>query len=228
MRQLLLIAMLATGCAGRFGMPGPLRTLGRTAAPAQRTSAPTRAPDAVFLSVDDSSSRGTRRQTASGHEIAQAARHYLNHSLDGYRDDCSGFVLAAVNRTGRVMNGNTASLWADMDNDGSTHHRNVPQIGDFAFFDNTYDRNRDGRNNDDLTHIGIVVDVDEDGTITLAHGGTSAGRSELTFNLTYPNDHQATDGAVINDYLRRRRSSDRSGTPYLAGQMWRGFATVQD
>lgn len=209
-------------------MPGPLRTLGRTAAPAQRVVAPSRATEPVAEGVSTPRSRAPRRQSATGHDIAQAARHYLNHSLDGYRDDCSGFVLAAVNRTGRAMNGNTASLWQDMDEDGTTHHRKVPNIGDFAFFDNTYDRNRDGRNNDDLTHIGVVIDVDEDGTITLAHAGTSAGRSELTFNLHQPNDHQAADGSVLNDYLRRRRSSDRAGTPYLAGQMWRGFATVPD
>ncbi len=228
MRQLLLIALLTTGCAGRSGMPGPLRTLGRTAAPTQRATVQVRPTEEVVEGDSEPRSRATRRQSATGRDIAQAARHYLNHSLDGYRDDCSGFVLAAVNRTGRTMSGNTASLWEDMDEDGVTHHRKVPNIGDFAFFDNTYDRNRDGRNNDDLTHIGVVINVDEDGTITLAHGGTSAGRSELTFNLYNPDDHRATDGSVLNDYLRRRRSSDRAGTPHLAGQMWRGFATVPD
>jgi len=126
------------------------------------------------------------------------------------------------------MQGNTASLWADLHEIGATHTRIIPAVGDLAFFDNTYDRNRDGRLNDDLTHVGIVIAVDSDGTITLAHGGTSSGRSELKMNLRFPNDHRGPDGAVRNDYLRRRRSSDSSRTPHLAGEMWRGFATLPD
>ena len=148
--------------------------------------------------------------------------------MDGYRNDCSGFVLAAVNRTGRSLSGNTASLWADMREDGNTHSRKEPNIGDIAFFDNTCDRNRDGRNNHQLTHIGVVLDVDDAGTITIAHAGTSAGRAELVFNLHHPAEHKADDGSVLNDFLRRRRSSDRPGTPHLAGEMWRGFATIPD
>ena len=39
------------------------------------------------------------------------------------------------------------------------HHRKVPRPGDLAFFDDTYDANHDGRTNDPLTHVAVVLSV---------------------------------------------------------------------
>lgn len=223
MRSLLLLVLLGTGCAARTPIPGPLRQLGRTSAPP--------APEAVREQGSERAPPdrgGERERDEAGRAIARAARHYLNHSLEGFRDDCSGFVCAATSRAGRPVSGNTLSIWADLQDIGATHHRKVPRVGDLAFFDNTYDRNGDGRLNDELTHVGIVIQVLEDRTVVLAHGGTSQGRSELRLNLQHPDDHLSPGGEVRNDYLRRRRDSDPAGTPHLAGQMWRGFATLPD
>ncbi len=158
--------------------------------------------------------------------MADSARHYLNHRLDGFRDDCSGFVCAAATRAGRPTTGNTASLWDSLSAEGHTHRSKRPHPGDIAFFDNTYDRNRNGRNDDELTHVGVVLEVGDDGTILLAHGGTGSGRTYLTMNLQSPDTRTNAEGEVINDHLRRRRSSDPRGTVYYASQMWRGFATL--
>lgn len=228
MRILLVLSMLFAGCASHTAIPGPLRSLGRTPPPLDlRPSSPaTVATRAMSTTTSSTASRSRPQQAAAGLAMADSARHYLRHVPRGYRDDCSGFVCAVANRAGHPLGGNTASMWEAFDNQGLTHTDKVPAIGDLAFFDNTYDRNRDGRNNDDLTHIGIVVDVDEDGTITVAHSGTSQGRSELRMNLRHPRDHRGPDGTIRNDYLRRQRSTDRSGTPHLAGEMWRGFATL--
>lgn len=223
MRLLPPLLLLLAGCSSHLKVPGPLRGLGRApvVASARIEERTPQAPPAT-----PSPAPTPRPRDDQGRKIADAARHYLNHRLDGFRDDCSGFVCAASTRAGRPLTGNTASLWAVLDEEGQTHRRKRPDIGDLAFFDNTYDRNRDGRVNDELTHVAIVLDVDDDGTILLAHGGTSAGRSELRMNLLHPSDHRADDGTVRNDYLRRRRSNDRAGTPHLAGEMWRGFATL--
>ncbi|HMV66227.1 MAG TPA: CHAP domain-containing protein, partial [Myxococcota bacterium] len=98
--------------------------------------------------------------------------------------------------------------------------------GDLAFFDDTYDRDGDGRTNDPLTHVGVVLSVDAAGTIVVAHGGTSRGRTTLRMNLLHPHDAADAHGDTINDPLRARRSGDPAGTRYLAAELWRGFATV--
>jgi hypothetical protein len=166
------------------------------------------------------------RDSRSGRRIADAALHYLDHRPKGFRDDCSGFVMAALDRAGIPMNGNTRSLWDTLREQGMTHRHKVPAVGDLAFFDNTYDRDRDGRFDDELTHIGVVVAVDDDDTITIAHAGTSRGRTSLTMNLREPDVRRTPDGVVLNDYLRRKRDGDPKNARYLAGELWRGFATL--
>ncbi len=37
------------------------------------------------------------------------------------------------------------------------------RLGDLVFFDNTYDRNGDGKFDDRITHVGIVVGFDKEG-----------------------------------------------------------------
>ena len=127
-----------------------------------------------------------RRDTAFGTDLAHAAEHWLEHTPKGFRNDCSGFVMASYDRAGEPVVGNTRSLWADAEAEKRTHARKRPDPGDLVFFDNTYDRNGNGRRDDPLTHIGIVLDVDDDGTIAVAHGGTSKGRTLLYMNLYTP------------------------------------------
>lgn len=122
------------------------------------------------------------------------------------------------------MSGNTASMWADAQRERRIHHRKRPDLGDLAFFDDTWDRNGNGLLDDALTHVGVVIAVDDDGTVTLAHAGTSKGRSTLRMNLKRPGDATDDDGKVLNDHLRVQERRDPPRTVYLAGQLWRGFA----
>ena len=39
------------------------------------------------------------------------------------------------------------------------------QAGDLVFFDNTWDADGDGVDNDPFTHVGVVEKVESDGTI---------------------------------------------------------------
>ena len=162
-----------------------------------------------------------------GSDAAIGANYYLTHRPKGFRDDCSGFVCASYHRAGVPMNGTVASLWEIAKKNRYTHKRKRPRIGDLAFFDDTYDRNKDGKLNDDLTHIGIVLSVDDNGTITVAHSGTSKGRTTMKMNLYHPDVHKAADGRVLNNFLRRKTNKDRRKTQYLSGQLFRGFATVK-
>ena len=165
-----------------------------------------------------------KRRSHLGDRVADAADHYLSRAPKGFRDDCSGFVCAAFDRAGVTLEGSSRSMWDAAKASGDIHKRHRPAPGDVAFFDNTYDRNRNGRFDDTLTHVAVVLSVDVDGTIHLAHAGTSRGRTTLTMNLTRPHDHQSAAGAVLNDWLRRKASRDPSSAQYLSGELWRGFA----
>lgn len=224
-RTLLPLLLLAAACAPKVPrMPGPLSSVGRDAPPVAVLR-----PLEVLEAVEPLPAPERRRRDPElGGRIAAAAEHYLEHRPHGFRDDCSGFVSAALDRAGLPLQGSTRSLWETLQDAGRTHRRKRPELGDLAFFDNTYDRDRDGRFDDELTHIGVVIAVDDDDTITIAHAGTSKGRTTLTMNLREPDVRRTDDGTVRNDYLRRRSDRDPKGAVYLAGELWRGFATLDD
>ncbi|MEQ1508144.1 MAG: CHAP domain-containing protein [Myxococcota bacterium] len=181
-------------------------------------------PDADRRSAGRAAARAVDRVPPTAESIATAARHYLDHNPRGFRDDCSGYVMAVFARAGIPLDGNTASFYDQAKTDGSLHHRKLPNPGDIAFFDDTYDRNHNGKLDDPLSHVAVVLEVHPDGTIVLGHGGTSRGRTTLTMNLEHPHDREGDDGAVVNDWLRVRRDDDPAGTRYLASELWRAFA----
>jgi hypothetical protein len=100
--------------------------------------------------------------------------------------------------------------------------REQPRTGDLVFFRETHDRNRDGKRNDGLTHIGVVERVGRDGTVTFVHrAGNGVKRAKL--NLRNPHLRKDTRGRVLNDYLRR---PDGISEIRLTGQLVAGFAKV--
>lgn len=204
-----------TGCAAHY--PGPLGPVGRLPEPREAHEAPAAQPDPEAVA-----------EVPSDDRVLRAAQYFLKHKPIGFRDDCSGYVCAVYNRAGYPLEGNTALLWERARAAGAVHHRKVPSPGDLAFFDDTYDRDRDGRVNDELTHVALVLEVGADGTILLAHGGTGQGRTTMVMNLRRPDVRRDEAGAEINDYLRVRRDSDPAGAKYLSGELWRGFATVRE
>lgn len=220
------LLLLLAGCAALLGpFPGPVGAVGRPGPDAEASEADD---DAVAdAATDRPAPRPRRRDDAFADAVVRAANHYLEHAPKGFRDDCSGFVCAVYDRVGVELDGNVRRLWARAENAGATHFRKTPQLGDLAFFDDTYDRDRNGKLDDPLSHVAIVIDVEPDGTIVMAHGGSSQGRTTLRMNLKHPNARRDDDGRELNDYLRVQRRNDPPGTRYLAGELWRGFATVR-
>ncbi len=195
-------------------LPGPL------SAPAERAAM--RAAPVADLSPAARAPSDKRRPIGDV-AVVDAARRLLTGSPPaGYRADCSGFVQAVVSRAGGDLAGSTAMMWAELRAAGRTHTRTTPAPGELAFFDNTYDRDGDGRANDELTHIAVVLSVDPNGTITLAHDGTSKGRTTLRMNLRLPSE-PTLSGERVNDALRAARRGDPPGLRYLAAELWRGF-----
>ena len=202
MRTLLLLTMVA--CSRTPTIPGPLGAL------------------------KDYDTETNPAPRSLGEQIAMAAVHYLEHAPTGFRADCSGFVEASTARASAPLTGNTASLWELANAANATHRRKRPRLGDLAFFDDTHDRNKDGRRNDPLTHIAIVVGLEPDGTILLAHDGTSQGRSLFKMNLYTPDVALNEQGDRVNSALRRASKKKRKKEQLLAGELWRGFATPRD
>jgi hypothetical protein len=141
-----------------------------------------------------------------------------------YRFDCSGLVEASLAGGGCPFTGSSAMLWDAAVARGITHRRWVPSPGDVAFFDDTYDRDGNGRLGDVLSHVAVVESVDARGTITLIHH-SNTGIVRFHMNLRRPAEADDGAGHVLNDPLRVRGRRDPAGTRYLAGELWRGFAS---
>ena len=98
-------------------------------------------------------------------------------------------------------------------------HEGLPRPGELVFFRDTADSNRDGRENDGLTHIGIVTGVDPGGTVHLVHRN-SQGIVRERMNLSLPSRHTADSGDVLNDWLRG------GARPRLMGELFVSYGRL--
>jgi hypothetical protein len=145
-------------------------------------------------------------------------------------DDCTGLVRA-------VFEPLHVDLLADaeLSDNGVTAIYRFAQVrgrvftgghalpGDLVFFKDTYDQNHDGRNNDGLTHVGIVESVDSDGTVSVIHR-VQRGVVRYRMNLAHPDArNDPRTGQPINDYLR---PASGGRPPVLAGQLFAAYATL--
>ena len=138
---------------------------------------------------------------------------YLAHGIDLYD---------GVDR-GRKANG-VRLIYDHVLAQGRIHRGPVVHPGDLVFFDDTWDSNGDGRDNDPLTHVGIVEQVNSDGTIIFISRVADA-IERYRMNLAQPHVHRTADGRVLNDHMRRKRWSDEKGTRYLTGELFAAFGT---
>jgi hypothetical protein len=175
-----------------------------------------------------------RPATGAGAQIVARARQLLGvHSLRSVDqrvpDDCTGLVRLAYEGAGiELMSGggrpgdNGVMILYRKARGLGALHRDHPKPGDIVFFRETYDRNRDGRRNDGLTHVGIVERVEPGGQISIVHRG-SKGVALTRMNLQHPTTHRAKrGGGVLNDYLRRASGAQRAA---LTGELFVGFAS---
>ncbi len=138
---------------------------------------------------------------------------YLAHGIDLY----SG--ATADGRTNGV-----GLIYNHVRKNGRLHRGPVVQAGDLVFFDNTWDFNGDGLVNDPLTHVGIVEQVEHDGTIVFI--SRVAGAIErYRMNVAHPHVHRTADGRLLNDYMRRKLWRDGEHTAYLTGELFAAFGT---
>jgi len=141
---------------------------------------------------------------------------YLEHGIDLYEGVSSGERANGVRL-----------IYANVRHHGTLHQGPVVPLGDLVFFDNTWDFNGDGLLNDPLTHVGVVEQVESDGTVVFI--SRVAGAIErYRMNLALPHVHQTTDGHVLNDYIRRKRSGDPKEVGHLTGELFAFYGTRLD
>lgn len=115
-------------------------------------------------------------------------------------------------------------LYRHVQQRGAVYHGRTPAVGDLVFFHNTHDQNRDQRNNDWYSHVGVVEQVMGDGTIiVISWRNGSINRDSM--NLTRPREVEY-DGRVINTPLRAPANGDPQFTQYLSGELFAGFGSL--
>lgn len=152
--------------------------------------------------------------------------------VDGQRfpNDCTGLIAAAYASSGlellssaRATDNGVTAMYRFAQRHGRVYETGKPTPGDLVFFRETYDQNRDGRANDGLTHVGIVDEVEPDGTVTVIHR-VSRGVVRYRMNLTHRTSRRdPRTGRAINDYLRAPGSGQKS---VLTGQLFAAYGSL--
>lgn len=172
--------LFLTGCAQKEPLPPP--------------------PQVVVAEKDDTPKR---------EEIIKNALKHL-HKKDG--GDCSGFV-SLVNNESSVpffdvaeLNGyfedsrRSLAIYNLLEDQNRTYQEN-PKVGDLVFFANTVKKYAKKKSIDNITHIGIVTQVDSDETVHFIHH--TKGRNLISqMNLTYPTVAKY-DNKNVNSYMEK-------------------------
>jgi hypothetical protein len=148
--------------------------------------------------------------------------------------DCTGLVLAIYYSAGldlervypRYRGSGVVRLHSALEDEKLLHRSPRPDAADLVFWDNTYDENEDGRWNDPLTHVGMVMEVSREGTVVYIHYNYRRGVVLEQMNLARPSilGEKGPAGAWIplNSPMRMAGTS-RPGEPTLAGELFRDF-----
>lgn len=148
----------------------------------------------------------------------------LNVNGKVFNLDCSGTVMAIYYYAGidlskdfnKYNGGGTSRIYQYLDDNELLYDTKMPEPGDIVFWDNTYDSNGDGIRNDKLTHMGIVVEIEENGTITYLHEHYRKGIILESMNLKNPDDTSA------NSAMRMRGTGMEGG--WLSSHLYRELA----
>ena len=148
--------------------------------------------------------------------------------------DCTGAVLAIyyyagidLTRDFNKYSGNGVTrLFKSLEAEELLYNTRYPVTGDIIFWDNTYDRNEDGRWNDTLTHVGMVMNVSPDGDVEYVHLNYRKGIIIENMNLRQPEIHQQMEKGqmkIINSPMRMKQQGKAHPENWLSGQLFKIF-----
>ncbi len=148
--------------------------------------------------------------------------------------DCIGTVSAlywgaGVDITadfGKYDGNGVSQLYQSLRDRKALREGKAPEVGDVVFWDNTWDRNEDGVfGNDPLTHAGVVVKVDPDGTAHYVHANVFKGVTIEFMNLDDPSTNRNADGKVINSglYMGSYQGNPKNPPRWTSGDLWKVY-----
>lgn len=148
--------------------------------------------------------------------------------------DCIGTVSAAwwgagwdIQRDFPKYSGNGVKrLYDSLKAWGAAGVGRRPKPGDFIFWEDTYDRNGNGKLYDDgITHAGIVVSTDADGTVEYLHLSYSRGVVLAFCNLDHPDRGFGPGGKIWNSPMFQGSGYNNPKNPpkWLSGALWEAF-----
>lgn len=224
-----MIVLSCAGCA--TGVPLGGRT--KLTSSAQRPFGP--AAKSRSIPRDHPASASALSFKGGRTEVVETAKALVGKSqvkVDGrvYPDDCTGLVSAVYGKLGVSLldealptDNAVTAMYRFAKAHGRVFESGRPLPGDLVFFKETYDQNRDGRDNDGLTHIGIVEEAYGDGTILVIHR-VKRGVVRYRMNLEKPAQRKDPGtGRVLNDALRRPGPIRRE---VLTGQLFAAFGSL--
>jgi len=145
-----------------------------------------------------------------------------------FRLDCTGVVQAVYWGAGidlvaplsRYTGNGVARLYAYLNDQGLLEEASTPSPGDLIFWDDTYDRNGNGKVDDPLTHIGMVVNVWENGDLEYIHHNYRKGIVLEKMNHKTPSLYTRKENGktiIVNSPMRMRGSPTYDKT--LSGEL---------
>lgn len=144
--------------------------------------------------------------------------------------DCSGVVMAVYYRSGidlqsyikTYTGGGVQRLYAFMNDEQLLYKQPQLAPGDMLFWDNTYDKNDDGKKNDTLTHVGMVVYADEEGNIQYIHHNYRLGIVLAKMNLLDP------DNLEMNSPMRAKGAEKGHAPLWLSSHLLKQAARAYE
>ena len=147
--------------------------------------------------------------------------------------DCSGTVMAIYWYAGIDLaeafplysGGGTERIYKYLRDKNLLYRTELPKPGDIIFWDNTFDKNGNGKLDDYLTHMGMVVSVDDEGNIEYIHENYRKGIILAKMNLYKPDAYtEIIDGEkiILNDPMRMKGSV--KSPKWLSSQLYNNFA----
>lgn len=141
----------------------------------------------------------------------------LQHLHKNSGKDCSGFVeLVNFQNSEPYYKSGELSKFYDNTNRSKAifnlmraknrvFEKEIPKVGDLVFFEDTLQQSKRKVGSFNITHIGIVTKIDEDGTIHFIHNTQGKNRvDQLNMNFSQT---PIISGKSVNSYLKKCDSS---------------------
>ena len=159
-------------------------------------------------------------------ELVRVSQRSVGKSIDQIEGGFIGAVLGSVEHADALPRDSMSGLYKTLRNQGLSFETESPEVGDLVFFHNTFDANKDGRNNDWYSTCGVVTSVGVGEVIEFV---APVNGKVGTFSLTIGRPEVRRDESsqqTLNSFLRSKSLSDPEYTQYLAGELFAGFASL--